>query len=340
MTRSFLVGAQLLLVALVLMLSEARTPITQAEPNYEWDARLDNLNVTVQPATNCSDGCWKLYSAQFQDRDKAQHLHHVWARAMDASGTYLEGVPWYVGWPSGGDSLLTKAPSEWADYPLWDCYGPNEGETGAYRAYMGNDETRSDVVRGMGLPYCQHVNYRLIWQWTVGQPEEPAVTATVTVTPHGTPYFIPIVEVGDTGAPPEATRTPTPTVTATVTTTPTNGRPFTGSIVQTFVNCGLTQVFGVVHDANGAPLSDVRVRLTWDGATKGPIYTTSGDYIRPETDTSGWDIVLQPRQANTWRVAVVDGTGNLLSPEVPVQTHGHCDAGAVNVAKVRFVRAP
>lgn len=44
------------------------------------------------------------------------------------------------------------------------CYNPDNGP-GPYSAFVGSDPAQSDVVAGLGLPQCQHVSYRLVWQW-------------------------------------------------------------------------------------------------------------------------------------------------------------------------------
>ena len=126
-----------------------------------------------------------------------------------------------------------------------------------------------------------------------------------------------------------ATSTPTPSV------TPTPGPPFTGSIVATDRNCGLTLVYGVVNDASGKPLPGIRIRLTWDAPDAQTYYTYAGS--KPEFGPSGWDIFLNGMPVeNTWRVAVVDEAGTLLSPDLPVHTDGHCNDGATNVVRVHF----
>jgi hypothetical protein len=333
MTRSFLVGAQLLLLFALLTLALAAST-AQTAPAFYWDERLDGLGVTLHPTDDCANGCWRLVSTVFEDETQSGGTHHIYfEEPHDAS---LSGEV-----SNGSQSWLIRL-----DKPANEPAGNHDMYAGnVYSARMHG--APSDEIRGMRMRgptddtawQAHHVSYRLTWQWTVEPPEEP--TVTVTVTPDGTPYFIPIVEVGDTGAPPEATRTPTATPTPTVTTTPTNGMPFNGSIVQTFVNCGLTQVFGVVHDANGTPLRDVRVRLTWDAANAQTFYTYSGLYERPETDASGWEFFLNSQPvANEWHVAVVDNEGNLLSQELRVSTDGHCQPDARNIIKVRFVRAP
>lgn len=130
---------------------------------------------------------------------------------------------------------------------------------------------------------------------------------------------------------PEPTATPPPP-------TATPGRPFTGRFVDGLVNCSLTQVIGVVVDGAGNPVPGVAIRLWWhDGET---YHTTAGSYVRPETNAAGWEFFLNHGNvANTWFVAVEDGpNGELLSDPVAVATSGSCEGGAVNVARVQFVK--
>jgi hypothetical protein len=134
-----------------------------------WDERLDPLNVTHVPAADCSTGCWRLVSAAYEDEQQSAGLHHVWARLLDEQGQEIGSAPWRLTWHGGEQHLTTKAPGEWADAPLWDCYFPEQGP-GAYTAYAGVDPARSDAVAGMGLPACHHVSFRLVWRWTVEQP--------------------------------------------------------------------------------------------------------------------------------------------------------------------------
>jgi hypothetical protein len=113
---------------------------------------------------------------------------------------------------------------------------------------------------------------------------------------------------------------------------------YSGRITETYTNCGLTQVFGVVVDAAGNPLPGIRVRLWW---ADNVVHTVAGNYIRPETNAAGWDFTLNDRAvANTWYVAVEDAGGNLLSDPVAVTTSGTCSPGEVNVARVEFRNVP
>jgi hypothetical protein len=149
-----------------------------------WDVRLDELNVTRTAAADCSAGCWRLVEARYEDPDEAAGLHHVWGRALNEDGQQLAGQSWAVAWPGGSAALQTKAPGEWADFPMYASYDPFKGETGPYRAFAGADEARSDVVAGMGLPLKHHVNFRLVWQWQSQAQPTPIATPLPTATPR------------------------------------------------------------------------------------------------------------------------------------------------------------
>lgn len=312
-----------------------------------WDPRLNELNVTYHPAADCSNGCWQLLRAEYLDEGQSGGLHHVFAKSLDVSGQHVGGTPWRVAWMDGMDQSVTKPPPDWGDLALWDCYFPDQGEAGGYRAYMGTTESRSDVVRGMGLPYCIHTSFRLTWQWNPGIPPTPTATPTATPPPEPPiqPFNLafPLMFGGQndgpfpTATPPTITATPRPTHTPlpTATATPSGGT-YQGEVVQIFPNCGLTQIFGVVHDQNGNPQPGTRLRITWDGNPT-PVYTVAGSYIRPETDASGWDFVMANYPMDQWwRVAVVDDFGNPLSQEVTVHTVSSCEPSDLNVAKIRF----
>jgi hypothetical protein len=137
--------------------------------------------------------------------------------------------------------------------------------------------------------------------------------------------------------PPAEEPTPTPTP---VPEEP-DDSPFRGEIVETFPNCGLTHVFGIVHDVDGRPLPGMTVQLTWRAPDADVYYSDAGDYVRPETDESGWEIFLNSHAvANSWYVALVGSDGELLSRELRVDTASTCEPGDANAVKVRFYAAP
>jgi hypothetical protein len=181
MTRlfAFLAAAAVLLFAVAWCL-----PPAGAQSGVEWDSRLNALNITYHPAGDCSQGCWKLVRAEYLDEGQSAGLHHVFAKTLNPAGHQIIDR-FTVAWADGSVTVDTKAPPDWGDVALWDCYFPDQGEPGGYRAYAGLWESQSDSVRGLGLPYCWHVSFRLTWQWIpAGNPTPtPAPTATPTPTP-------------------------------------------------------------------------------------------------------------------------------------------------------------
>lgn len=199
MRGSLLWLAGLLLVALSGALAQPQVHLlsTTAPPDY-WDPRLNGLNVALVPATNCSQGCWRLTSAIFEDVDESGGLHHIFARAFNADGSQRGGESWTVAWPGGSQALVTQS-DNWADMPMFGpggCYDHTAGP-GPFEVRMGADYSRSDRVTGIGLPQCQHVNFRLTWQWRTDAPPTatpPPPTATAppaTSTPPPAPTHAP-----------------------------------------------------------------------------------------------------------------------------------------------------
>ena len=339
-------GLRFTIVALVivggfLLLGGSRESMARplAEPTQtwpkEWDPRLDGLNVTYHPAADCSQGCWRLESARFEDVDESNGLHHIWVRLLNADGQQVADLPWHVAWPDGDTRTMSKASPDWADFAMYAGYDPAQG-AGPYRAYAGDDETRSDVVRGMGLPLNQHVSFRLVWRWVEGGTAPQTYTVYMPVVVRQPP---PAPTPTPTSTPTSETPTPTPTPTSgTPTPTPVPTTPYTGTFVRWEPNCGGTQVKGTVRDANGNPLAGVTVRVLLFGIQHGDPLTTSeqGFYEFNRFGTS------DPLLEIDYTVAIIDpATGQLLSNEVYVRTdRNDCEPGGSGhqVATIDFQR--
>ncbi|MDQ7029768.1 MAG: carboxypeptidase-like regulatory domain-containing protein [Ardenticatenia bacterium] len=298
--------------------------ITGATLTLEWDPRLDDLQVTYRPAEECAQGCWRLVSARFEDVDESNGLHHIWARLLDADGQQVADRPWHVAWPDGDQRLMSKAAPDWADFAMYAGYDPANGP-GPYRAYAGDDERRSDVVLGMGLPLNQHVSFRLVWQWT----DSPSASPTPA---SGAPrVFLPIIV---------RQLPPTPTATPTSSPTPTPTPQYTGVLVGWEPNCAGTQVKGTVRDVDGTPLPGIAVRVLLFGIQHGDLLVTdtNGAYEFNRFGTS------DPLLEIDYTVAVLDpATGTLLSNEVYVRTdRNECQPGGSGrqVATIDFTRRP
>lgn len=199
-----------------------RNELTPPEPELEWDPRLDEIKVSYHPAADCSQGCWRLRSARYEDPTESNGNHNIYVRLLDANGEQVGGLPWHTAWPDGNERILSKPAPEWADFPMYAWYYYDR-EPGPYRSYAGDDESHSDGVHGMGLPVRQHVNFRLVWQWVEPPPTPtatPTNTATLTATPTSTqtptPTVTPTAEPTETStSPPTAAATATPTATST-----------------------------------------------------------------------------------------------------------------------------
>lgn len=197
MKRLSALFATFALLLLMMGLCSVDAPPVQSKGEYPvfWDSRLPALNVTYHPATDCATGCWRLHSGIFEDSHESGGQHHIFGR-LTINNQSPAGLPWHVAYPDGNVRILTKAAPEWSDFPMFAEYDPDEGEAGPYYAYAGDDTTRSDTVRGMGLPERQHVNFRLIWVW-VNSNTPPTATPTPTPPPPlPIKLFLPVVAKG------------------------------------------------------------------------------------------------------------------------------------------------
>lgn len=150
-----------LLLALLLL---APVGSLWAAPAVDWDNRLTDIGVVLEPAVDCAGGCWRLIDAYLLNEQESGGLHHVFIKMLDEYGNQLAGQPWYVFWPDGNVRILSKPAPDWADFPLFDCFDPKK-ERGAYTAFAGDDPATSDWIVGMGLPVCLHYSFGLTWRW-------------------------------------------------------------------------------------------------------------------------------------------------------------------------------
>jgi hypothetical protein len=93
---------------------------------------------------------------------------------------------------------------------------------------------------------------------------------------------------------------------------PAQGTSYNASVTASETNCGLTQIVGVVKDEAGNHLTGVKVRV-WVPGTSYNNTTVSGNYVRPDTGASGWDMFIDNRpKPGDWHVAAVNDNGDLL----------------------------
>ena len=176
-----LAGLLLLLAVLLLLLAAAGQAQSPQGELPAW--------ITIVPAADCSSGCWKvdLQRTRYLPEGESNGLHHAFIKVF-STGEQQGGVVWYLEWPGGRDQLVTKPFPEGADAPLWACFFPDQGEVGPYSLYV-QEKARSDVVQGLGLPYCHHESIEVVYEWNPGG-EIPTATATPTAA-HG--LYLPLI---------------------------------------------------------------------------------------------------------------------------------------------------
>ncbi len=247
---------------------------------------------------------WQLARVDYWDDQRSGGTHHIYTMSPYDANQRIVVSNGQQSWEVPLDKPNNEPSSNFA---MW---GGNY-----YKAYMKG--LPSDSIEGLHMPAKHHVSYLLWWKRAIKEGSSGG----------GSQSPAPVV------SPPPVTPTPAPEPPRQE-----SSADFTGNMVQTFTNGGLTQLFGVVHDRNGQPVPGTRLRITWQDSNAANFFTTAGQYVRAETDASGWEFNLNTRPvANTWLVAVVDQNGNPLSENVTVRTDGHSNYGAVNVAKIRFV---
>lgn len=106
--------------------------------------------------------------------DDAGGDHNIFARVLDEEGRPLTTQDLIICWSDGlhllGESnfdqhvkmtMTPKTHSGWGTQPIWNSFGPERGETGAW-AWCPRGA--ADVVVGGGLPNNHHISWFVVWQ--------------------------------------------------------------------------------------------------------------------------------------------------------------------------------
>jgi hypothetical protein len=178
----------------------------QAVPDY-WDPDLDlfcglELEDVVDTVTP-GHGYWRLVSATFEDESESGFNHHIYYKCLNVNGNGIEGQKTWGSWnytdETGFASQDTKGAVDgyWGNFAMYaNCPGPPEAPCGwPYNAWIDTASSApgynyigpSDKVWGMGMhnpfgtPCGAHVNFRLIWQWTIKEGEpQPSIALNKT----------------------------------------------------------------------------------------------------------------------------------------------------------------
>jgi hypothetical protein len=180
-------------------------------------------------------------------------------------------------------------------------------------------------------------------------PLPPSPTATPMPSDTPVPTDTPLPPT-DTPVPPTATavpptKPPAPTPRPpTATSPPAPAFPWRGQVVNTFPNCGLTQLKGLTLDRNGGIAGDIWVHWWadgWEGAWGRSTWAVDEGYEGLD-DSRNWDGTLENyAKAGTWHVCIVpaEGSWDCRSTTVTVQTAAEpCapDSGGVQIVRIVF----
>ncbi len=135
------------------------------DPRASW--------VRVQTENNYPK--WECLEVKYNDPSEAQGDRNIYVTVLEADGTPSIGTKVWLntGVPEDRGSQVTKGNGQCDFQQTGDSsFDPNRGERGPYVVFVGS-ESKSDIVRGLGLPLKRHVNYYLTFRRTSAAPPPP-----------------------------------------------------------------------------------------------------------------------------------------------------------------------
>ena len=148
----------------------------------DFDPRLTDLGISVKAAG--PNATWRLVSAQYQDETQAGGNHHVYFIVLDASGKQTGGIQCIVDWvgrdPRDKPTIALSDPNQPVNFPMYANLDITL-KNGPYFAFI-EDQGKSDVVSGMGLPEHRHVNYVLKFAAATPANTQPPAQMTLDQT--------------------------------------------------------------------------------------------------------------------------------------------------------------
>ncbi|MGE5262018.1 MAG: hypothetical protein ACM3S0_01440 [Acidobacteriota bacterium] len=142
----------------------------------QFDPRLSTLGIS---RVETPGAAWVLQSAEYQDETQSGGNHIILFTVLDVSGKPVPNVICVVDWVGRDPSqdpptrVVTNVSGQ-ANVPIYanlDIHLLN----GPYFAFI-EDQSKSDVVRGMGLPEHHHVNFLLTFGPRSGGGSDPSQT--------------------------------------------------------------------------------------------------------------------------------------------------------------------
>jgi hypothetical protein len=165
------------------------------------------------------------------------------------------------------------------------------------------------------------------------------MTATFTPTPTETP--VPPTNTPKPKPKPKPRPTATPTKKPAPANTPKPQYAWNGQVSNTFVNCGITRLFGFTLASNGALAGDIWVHYWadgWNGAWAKSGWTDFGAGTSWKGDEGNWDGTIDNKARDgVWHACVVpqQNSGDCISNTVDVATSTDCKKG-IQAAQITF----
>ncbi len=145
-------------------LTATLTVATPPIEGVEWDARLDDLGVTLERSS--APSAWRVVSAAYQDAAESGDKHHVFFKVLRPNGEPMPGFKFVIDWlnrdPSDEPAVVTTDSNGEANCPLWAAMHPDLKD-GIYFVLPKTEP--GDTVRGLGLPSGKHISFVLTYQY-------------------------------------------------------------------------------------------------------------------------------------------------------------------------------
>lgn len=136
-------------------------------PPREWDPRLDDLGVALDPAPiEPGEPHWRLVEGRWADPVESAGRHHIFIEVLDENEDRAAGQPVVIEWSDGNLTLIVEP----GPPPEWGTNFPMFATLGGYNARVGGGAP-SDRVTGMGMgtpelpDFTIHTSFYLTYRW-------------------------------------------------------------------------------------------------------------------------------------------------------------------------------
>ncbi len=135
-------------------------------------AAIDPRASWVSVDTSAPAPKWALADFVYKDERESNGNPLIYVTVLNEDGAPASGAMVWQGWPDGRAPAPTISGACNFFMSGDSSFAPDRGEHGPYFVFVGS-ESKSDIVRGLGLPLKRHVNYYLTFRRTSAAPPPP-----------------------------------------------------------------------------------------------------------------------------------------------------------------------